>query len=91
MKWWGAVERVNSQVRALTEAPRPRNKCIRNGERPDKHEHHPDRPCRSEDTTRTASPRSGTCFLQHRGRDERQERGMQEGASVADPSGARVQ
>jgi hypothetical protein len=56
--------RVNLQVRALTEAPCAWNECIRNGECPDEHEHNPDRPCSSEDTTRTASSRGGTCVLQ---------------------------
>jgi hypothetical protein len=56
--------RVNLQVRALTETPCAWDKCIRNGECPDEHEHDPDRPCRSKDTTRTASSRGGTCILQ---------------------------
>lgn len=83
-------ECVNLQVRALPEAPCAWDESIRNGERPDEYENDPDRPCGSKDTTRAASSRRGTCILQHRGCDERQERGMQESASVADPSGTRV-
>ena len=57
-------ERDNLQVGALTEALRAWDECIRNGECPGEHEYHPDRPCCSEDTTRTASSRGGTCVLQ---------------------------